>query len=83
MLQQFSSRNRVGDSEHSNCRRDSVALTLNAPLAGFSKLPTCILLGPTSACVFQAGKLLTSWIGYGLNYLRYKLSMDNSLSGSR
>lgn len=33
--------------------------------------------------VRQAGKLLTSWIGYGLNYLRYKLSMDNSLSGSR
>ncbi|CAN0082345.1 unnamed protein product [Pylaiella littoralis] len=31
----------------------------------------------------KAGKLLTSWIGYGLNYLRYKLSMDNSLSGSR
>ncbi|CAN0020776.1 unnamed protein product [Ectocarpus sp. 4 AP-2014] len=31
----------------------------------------------------KAGKLLTSWVGYGLNYLRYKLSMDNSLSGSR
>lgn len=31
----------------------------------------------------QAGKLLTSWFGYGLNYLRYKLSMDNSLSGSK
>ncbi|CAM9147396.1 unnamed protein product, partial [Sphacelaria rigidula] len=31
----------------------------------------------------KAGKLLTSWVGYGLNYLRYKFTMDNSLSGSR
>lgn len=27
--------------------------------------------------------LVTSWIGCGLNFLRYRLSMDNSLAGSR
>jgi len=32
---------------------------------------------------FAVGALLTSWIGYGLNFLRYRLSMDNSLAGSR
>lgn len=49
---------------------------LNAPSCFF--VFCCAINAP-----FQAGKLLTSWIGYGLNYLRYKLSMDNSLSGSR
>ncbi|CAM9399488.1 unnamed protein product [Laminaria digitata] len=39
--------------------------------------------GRSSKGGMKAGKLLTSWLGYGLNYLRYKLSMDNSLSGSR
>uniref|UniRef100_A0A7S2XUH5 Amine oxidase domain-containing protein n=1 Tax=Fibrocapsa japonica TaxID=94617 RepID=A0A7S2XUH5_9STRA len=27
--------------------------------------------------------LISSWVGYGINFLRYRLSMDNSLSGSR
>ncbi|CAM9124184.1 unnamed protein product, partial [Phaeothamnion confervicola] len=32
---------------------------------------------------FKAGRLLLSWVGYTLNFVRYKLSLDNSLSGSR
>lgn len=48
--------------------------------------PISVFYSPPLACLsscFQAGKLLTSWVGYGLNYLRYKFTMDNSLSGSR
>eukprot|EP00611_Tribonema_gayanum_P027197 TRINITY_DN6646_c0_g1_i1.p1 TRINITY_DN6646_c0_g1~~TRINITY_DN6646_c0_g1_i1.p1 ORF type:complete len:495 (-),score=191.00 TRINITY_DN6646_c0_g1_i1:1535-2965(-) len=31
----------------------------------------------------SVSRLLTSWGGYMLNFVRYRLSMDNSLSGSR
>ena len=31
----------------------------------------------------HVSQLLTSWIGYTVNWVRYKLSLDNSLSGSR
>jgi len=30
----------------------------------------------------SVGAFITSWIGYGINFLRYRLGMDNSLSGS-
>ena len=35
------------------------------------------------ASTLNVSALLTSWVGYGLNFLRYRLSMDNSLAGSR
>lgn len=38
---------------------------------------------PSGGKRFAVSALLTSWIGYGLNFLRYRLSMDNSLAGSR
>ncbi|CAM9148653.1 unnamed protein product [Chrysoparadoxa australica] len=31
----------------------------------------------------SVGSLFTSWIGYSINFIRYKLSMDNSIGGSR
>ncbi|CAM9345742.1 unnamed protein product [Discosporangium mesarthrocarpum] len=39
--------------------------------------------GSRSTGTMKVGRLLTSWVGYALNFVRLRLSMDNSISGSR